>query len=157
MKKLVITSIFLFAFLFAGKNLLAQTSDRIQSSPYSPTAHPDDTLIIWAKEAQPHFAEIVRKLNSIKPQLENEIKIKKSILEAYKKIKLIIARGKRLKESDARTYDTWFRNIISQWIGECLENNPGSECCFSCQGSGGSGWGASWCAANCFLFRFPGL
>ncbi|MBL7732096.1 MAG: hypothetical protein JNM88_13020 [Chitinophagaceae bacterium] len=75
---------------------------------------------------------------------------------ALKKVKEIKAKGSRLTKREAEAYNTWFTTNANAVIGTCLEQNPGSECCFSCKG-GGHGWNRMWCMANCFVARFPGI
>lgn len=153
MKKIIIAAFSLCVILHAGNGLYAQsTTAKVNNDALNTPTN----VLRWAREAQPHFTKIVKKLEKIKIQRPKDMEKKRMILQANKTINIIIAAGNKLSAKDAAKYDTWFRDATSKWIDQCLTDNPGSECCFSCPNGGGwQGWGNSWCLANCFLFQFP--
>jgi hypothetical protein len=153
MKKLIISAFSLCVILHTGNGIYAQSSTAKLNKDALPTTA---NVLRWAKEAQPHFTKIVKKLEKVKIQRPKDIEKKRLILQANKTINTIIATGDKLSATDAAKYDKWFRDASSKWIDDCLEENPGSECCFSCRNGGTwQGWGNAWCAANCFVFQFP--
>jgi predicted DNA-binding protein len=113
-------------------------------------------VVKWATELNTELVKLSSKLSKIKTTNVKEAKTKKLIEDARILCVQIIRKGNSLSATDAKKHDKWFWNGMFSLVGECLETNPGSECCFSCTG-GGAGYSDFWCKANCFVWRFPSL
>lgn len=113
-------------------------------------------VVKWATELNRELEKLMPKLSKIKTTNAKEAKTKKLIEDARARCAQIIRKGQQLTTADARVHDKWFWNGMFSLVGDCLETNPGSECCFSCNG-GGAGYSDFWCKANCFVWRFPSL
>jgi hypothetical protein len=152
MKKFIAAPIIL-AFLFLSGNMNAQTIAAKTSATPSPTPQ---SVLAWARELSPELEKALPKLKKINPVTEADRKSKERFLKAAQLAKEIIGKGTKIKTSEAKNYDTWFRLALSESLDECLTQNPGSECCFAGQYHG-QGWGGMWYRANCFTIGFPNL
>jgi hypothetical protein len=144
--------------LFAVSTLCGQAKTIKSNSTDGPTPK---NVLAWSKELSGDLEKISSKLEKIKTKEKKDEETRKTFLVAVQKIREILQKGDQLTPGDAVQYDKWFRNAIIEWSRNCPNGPDGSECCFSCGNGhhpgGGSGWNASWCFANCFVFRFPGL
>jgi hypothetical protein len=113
-------------------------------------------VVKWATALSKELDALSSKLAKIRTKNPREAKTKKLIEDARTLCKQIISKGQTLTAADAKKHDKWFWNGMFSLVGDCLETNPGSECCFSCNG-GGAGYSDFWCKANCFVWRFPSL
>jgi hypothetical protein len=165
MKKLIVATLSLCAFLFTGNDLTAQTGvpnviSAGNETNTNNTATPANVLK-WTKEALPKIEQLSTKLEKIKLDGAKDqrklVKQQELLRNVQKQFEAINAKGTKLTAAEAKRYDTWFRNAILKGIDDCLTANPGSECCFGCKNGGGSGYGSFWCLANCFVARFPGI
>lgn len=136
----------------------AQTSTTKMAAAEEPTAV---NVLKWTKEVFPKMELLSAKLEKIKLNgAEDQRKLVKQqelLRNAQQRFEAINAKGTKLTAAEAKKYDTWFRNAMLKGIDNCLAANPGSECCFGCKNSGGSGYGKFWCLANCFVARFPDI
>jgi hypothetical protein len=151
MKKIIITAITVCAFLNINNTATAQ---QIVSKKNEAAAPTPKNVLAWARELLPQLEKFVEKLKKMKPAVQRDIETKKTIERAGQIAKEILEAGDKLNAADARKHDIWFRTAIAKGIDDCLERNPGSECCFSCKGSGGFGYHNFWCQANCFVASF---
>jgi hypothetical protein len=113
-------------------------------------------VVKWATALSKELDALSSKLAKIKITTAKEAKTKKLIEDARARCAQIIRKGQQLTAADAKVHDKWFWNGMFSLVGDCLETNPGSECCFSCNG-GGAGYSDFWCKANCFVWQFPSL
>ncbi len=156
MKKIIIAAFTMCTLICASNTTHSQVNTiKTSQAPATP-----QNVLQWAREAKPHFDELLPRLVKIKPTKQKDIETKRVILQAIKYLKEINSTGKKLSIQSARKYDNWFHNAILTLQNNCPNGPDGSECCFSCNGphpGGGSGWNISWCFARCFVFNFPGI
>lgn len=137
--------------LLGNSHVLSQQTSMKSRTAETPTAQ---NVLAWAKELSPKLKQLSPRLQKIKPQKQKDIAAKESILQVQQRLEEILKKGKRLTAGEAAQHDKWFRNVMSEGLQDCLERNPGSECCFSGQ-YGGHGWGSLWSLSNCFVSNFP--
>lgn len=176
MKKFLICTLFFCIFLLSGDMLFAQLASKKSDSAnavqrrriiegYSAEFYAGNRIenatpanvLKWAKEALSKMEPLVPKLEKIKAT--NPGKPSTDVLKLLAQVshlKEINAKGARLKAADAKKYDRLLFDGIAMMLDECLEANPGSECCFSGHNSA-SGYGGMWSMMNCFVARFPGI
>ncbi len=158
MKKIISTVLTLCVCFCLNSYVYSQSNiTRVQNTG-APTTQ---NVLKWAKEAKPNFDKLSAKLEKIKPVKQKDIETKRIIVQAETIINEIIAKGSKLSTGEARKHNAWFQKAIFTLQNNCPDGPDGSECCFSCNTGhhpgGGSGWNASGCFANCFVFNFPGL
>ena len=176
MEKKIITALLISSMFFTGHILSAQLTSK-ESDPkeaqrrkiiegYSAEFYAGNRIenatpvnvLKWAKEALPKMEGLIPKLNKIKaanPGTKPSSDVLR-LLAQVNHLKEIKAKGARLKAADAKKYDRLLFDGMAASINECLEANPGSECCFSGHNSS-QGYGGMWAMANCFVARFPDL
>jgi hypothetical protein len=110
-------------------------------------------VLKWVTELNTELGKISARLKRINPPSEKGKATKKLIMDAKAQCLRIIKTGQALSIADARKHDRWFWDGMAQLVRDCPDTNPGSECCFSCNG-GGQGYQHFWCKANCFLSGF---
>lgn len=174
MKKKIISALLISSMFFTGTILSAQLTNK-ESDPkevqrrriiegYSAEFYAGNRLenatpanvLKWAKEALPKMEKLVPKLNKIKAA-DPGVKVDAlRLLAQVNHLKEIKAKGGKLLAIDARRYDRLLFDGMAASINECLESNPGSECCFSGHNPS-QGYGGLWAMANCFVARFPDL
>lgn len=174
MKTKIISALLIFSMLFTTHRLSAQLTSK-ESDPkeaqrrkiiesYSAEFYAGNRIEKatpanvwkWAKEALDKMEKLVPKLNKIKaanPTVKQDVL---HILAQVNHLKEIRAKGVKLLAIDAKKYDRLLFDGMAASIDECLEANPGSECCFSGHNPS-QGYGGLWAMANCLVARFPGL
>jgi hypothetical protein len=163
MKKLIIPSFCLGAFLFIGNVLNAQgnagspgNAGNAGNAGITTNNATAANVLKWTKEVLPKMEQLSAKLDKIKPESAKDIESQKTILKALQTLRSINTKGTKLTAAEARRHDTWFSKAILTVQNNCPDGPDGSECCFSCS-NGGHGWNILWCFTNCFVVRFPGI
>jgi hypothetical protein len=160
MKRRITAALFVCKFCFCFTFLQAQNRASIENGYaaefYSGSRIESVTpanVLAWANELNTELGKIHTRLVRINPQSEKGKATKKLIMDAKALCIRIISKGQALSIADARKHDRWFWDGMAQLVRDCPDTNPGSECCFSCNG-GGQGYQHFWCKANCFLSGF---
>lgn len=175
MKKIIIPVLLICSLLFTGDLLHAQLTAKKNDSTtaaqrrriiegYSAEFYAGNRLenatpanvLKWATELNTELGKSWAKLSKITPRNSKETTTKKNIQDAKNLCAQIIAKGNKLSTTDAKKHDRFLFNTMSFMLNECLEANPGSECCFSGH-SPSHGYGGLWYMANCFVARFPDI
>ena len=155
MKKSIIATFFLGAFLFAGSSLTAQINagspGNLGNAGNAGNAPTPANVLKWTKEVLPKMELLSVKLGKIKPDSAKDIESQKTYLKALQTLRSINAKGTKLTAAEASRHDTWFKGVVNTFYIDC-QSHHGNVCCMDCQNHGILG---IWCFANCFVARFP--
>jgi hypothetical protein len=112
-------------------------------------------VLKWTKEVWPKMEPLVPKLEKIKADHKGTQAALDGIsyLIAVTQMKAINAKGTRLKAAEAKRYYDLIAATVNRFYIECKSQN-GNFCCVECHTNPILG---SWCLANCFVARFPGI
>jgi len=163
MKSRITAALFVCTFWFCLNELQAQNRPSIvngYAAEFYAGARIENVtpanVLKWATELNTELEKINTRLSRITPQSAKGKATKKLIIEAKALCLRIIGKGQTLSITDTKKHDRWFWDGMAQLVRDCIETNPGNECCFSCNG-GGQGYQHFWCKANCFLAGFTEL
>jgi hypothetical protein len=146
MKKIIVPSFFLYAFLFTDNILNAQGK-----AGNTDLAATSGNVVMWTKDVLPKMEQLSAKLEKIKPANAKDIESQKIFLKALQTLREINIKGAKLTAAEARRHDAWFKGVVKTFYIECQSHN-GNVCCVDCHNHGILG---IWCYANCFVASFP--